>query len=169
MTRTEYRSQGEATAGAENVTLMPLDRSSFAFSLLPASATDPKLAIKNEGRRPETLRGRAASAPPRPFDRRRRLHSSSLFLSAPLLQPRLDMSWWPTSLVFSTVNGLDISLDYCLPPDASPSSPAPILVWWHGGGTSSPPQASSSSLSSSQVSCKAPARVSVCPPQSVSN
>ncbi|KAL8286976.1 hypothetical protein RQP46_003982 [Phenoliferia psychrophenolica] len=36
--------------------------------------------------------------------------------------------------VFSTVNGVDVALDFFLPPGASKDNPAPILVWFHGGG-----------------------------------
>ncbi|KAK8845290.1 hypothetical protein IAR55_006003 [Kwoniella newhampshirensis] len=36
--------------------------------------------------------------------------------------------------VYSTVDGLDIALDYTLPTGASPEKKAPILIWFHGGG-----------------------------------
>ncbi|GAA5900641.1 hypothetical protein JCM5296_006735 [Sporobolomyces johnsonii] len=38
------------------------------------------------------------------------------------------------SLVFRSVDGIDIELDFVLPPDASKENPVGILVWWHGGG-----------------------------------
>ncbi|GAA5957293.1 hypothetical protein JCM21900_000801, partial [Sporobolomyces salmonicolor] len=38
------------------------------------------------------------------------------------------------SLVFRSVDGVDIELDFILPPDASKENPAGMLVWWHGGG-----------------------------------
>lgn len=39
-----------------------------------------------------------------------------------------------TEVVFSSVDVVDVSLDFYLPAGASKASPVPILVWWHGGG-----------------------------------
>ncbi|WWD22227.1 hypothetical protein CI109_106718 [Kwoniella shandongensis] len=36
--------------------------------------------------------------------------------------------------VYSTVDGVDIALDYVVPTKASPENKAPILLWFHGGG-----------------------------------
>ncbi|KAJ7091268.1 Alpha/Beta hydrolase protein [Mycena epipterygia] len=40
----------------------------------------------------------------------------------------------PLELVYSRVDGLDITLDVFLPESATETSKAPVLVWWHGGG-----------------------------------
>jgi hypothetical protein len=38
------------------------------------------------------------------------------------------------SLVYASPNGVDISLDYTIPADATAENPAPVLIWFHGGG-----------------------------------
>ncbi|KAJ7780542.1 Alpha/Beta hydrolase protein [Mycena maculata] len=40
----------------------------------------------------------------------------------------------PLELVYSSVDGLEISLDVFLPESATETSKAPVLIWWHGGG-----------------------------------
>jgi hypothetical protein len=38
----------------------------------------------------------------------------------------------PLELVYSTVDGLDISLDVFLPDNATETAQVPVLIWWHG-------------------------------------
>ncbi|KAJ7497413.1 Alpha/Beta hydrolase protein [Mycena latifolia] len=40
----------------------------------------------------------------------------------------------PMEIVYSSVNGLDISLDVFLPESATETSKVPVFIWWHGGG-----------------------------------
>ncbi|KAF7306155.1 Polyketide synthase [Mycena chlorophos] len=40
----------------------------------------------------------------------------------------------PLELVFSQVDGLDLTLDVYVPPAATTTSKVPVYLWWHGGG-----------------------------------
>ncbi|KAK4055563.1 hypothetical protein OIV83_000109 [Microbotryomycetes sp. JL201] len=40
----------------------------------------------------------------------------------------------PQTIIFKTVNGLDLAIDVYHAPGASEHKPAPILLWYHGGG-----------------------------------
>ncbi|KAJ6625516.1 SNF2 family N-terminal domain-containing protein [Mycena sp. CBHHK59/15] len=40
----------------------------------------------------------------------------------------------PLELVYSSVDGLDISLDVFVPESATETAKVPVFIWWHGGG-----------------------------------
>lgn len=84
-----------------------------------------------------------------------------LSLSSHTLISHLSAILAMSELVFSTVDGVDISLDYYLPPNASKDNPAPILIWWHGGGLLQVRKCSNTLPQSSTHArcCRAPAKV----------